>query len=461
MKRETWKKCLRACLLALLLFGVSAMIPSTARETQAATAGFKTVGGKTYYIKSNGQKAKGFLTLNGKKYYFDKKTGVQLKGWMKDSKGQKIRYFTSGKGYMVTGFLKDSAGNTRYFDPETGLMVRGWMTDSSGYKYYFSKGAGIMAKGWLTDSRNQKRYFSKTTGRMLTGWQKSGTSNYRYFKKDTGVMLTGLQKIGNYYFYLNKSTGIRYQKGWLTLSGKKYYFAKTNGRARTGWLTVSGKKYYLDSKGVLYRNTTLVIDGKAYTFDSNGVAKATKYTVTNNNVKVYDSKNKKYYYLAKEFIEHPGVANGKVTDRDLLAALCESEAGNQGLIGMEAVALCVLNRTIEKNKEFPSEVRYVIYEELRQGSTSAQYSVVKNGALLKRIKGQYENRTQAYKAADAALKIFNNYVKKGTARKLTGFKKDFNYMYFMMESSFWKQPLNFNKVEYFKYKDHVFFVNWV
>lgn len=452
---------MRACLLALLLFGVSAMIPSTARETQAATAGFKTVGGKTYYIKSNGQKAKGFLTLNGKKYYFDKKTGVQLKGWMKDSKGQKIRYFTSGKGYMVTGFLKDSAGNTRYFDPETGLMVRGWMTDSSGYKYYFSKGAGIMAKGWLTDSRNQKRYFSKTTGRMLTGWQKSGTSNYRYFKKDTGVMLTGLQKIGNYYFYLNKSTGIRYQKGWLTLSGKKYYFAKTNGRARTGWLTVSGKKYYLDSKGVLYRNTTLVIDGKAYTFDSNGVAKATKYTVTNNNVKVYDSKNKKYYYLAKEFIEHPGVANGKVTDRDLLAALCESEAGNQGLIGMEAVALCVLNRTIEKNKEFPSEVRYVIYEALRQGSTSAQYSVVKNGALLKRIKGQYENRTQAYKAADAALKIFNNYVKKGTARKLTGFKKDFNYMYFMMESSFWKQPLNFNKVEYFKYKDHVFFVNWV
>lgn len=460
MRRETWKKCFRACFFALLLFGICTLLPLAARETQAATAGFKTVGGKTYYIKSNGQKQKGWLTLAGKRYYFNKKTGVQLKGWMKDSKGQKIRYFTSGKGYMVTGFVNDSSGNTRYFDTKTGLMVRGWMKDSAGYKYYFSKGAGIMAKGWLTDSKKQKRYFNKKNGRMLTGWGKSG-SNYRYFKKDTGVMLTGLQKIGSYYYYLDKSTGYRYQKGWLTISGKKYYFSSGNGRAKTGWATIGGKKYYFSSKGAMFCNTSAVIDGKAYIFDSQGIAKASQYTVVNNNVKVYDKKNNRYYYMAKEFISHPGVSEGKLEDRDLLAALCESEAGNQGLEGMEAVALCVLNRTIQKNKEFPSEVRFVIYQALSQGSTSAQYSVIKNGSFLKRLKGQYENKTQAYKAADAALKIFNNYVKKGTARKIKGFKKDFNYMYFMMESAFWRQPLNFKKVEYFKYKDHMFFVDWV
>lgn len=461
MRRETGKKCWKACLLALLLLGISMMLPSMAKEVQAATAGFKTVNGKTYYIKSNGQKVKGFLTLNGKTYYFDEKTGVQLKGWMKDSNGQKIRYFTSGAGCMVTGFLKDSAGNTRYFDKKSGLMVRGWMTDSSGYKYYFTKGSGVMAKGWLTDSKKQKRYFSQSTGRMMTGWLKSSSGNYRYFKKDTGVMFTGLKKIGSYYYYLDKSTGVRYQKGWLTVSGKKYYFSKTNGRARTGWLTLSGKKYYFDSKGVMFCSTSAVIDNKAYTFDSKGVAKESKYTITQNNVKVYDTKNKKYYYLAKEFIEHPGVSDGKLKDRDILAALCESEAGDQGLVGMEAVALCVLNRTIDKNKDFPSDMRYVIYQALSQGSSLAQYSVVKNGSLLKRLNGKFENKTQAYKAADAALKIFDNYVKKGTSRKLSGFKKDFNYKYFMMESSFWKQPLNFKKVEYFKYKDHMFFVDWV
>lgn len=461
MERKMRKHHFRAYFLAFLLLGMCALLPSMAQNTHAATAGFKTVGGKTYYIKSNGQKAKGFLTLNGKKYYFNEKTGVQLKGWMKDSKGQKIRYFTSGKGCMVTGFLTDSAGNTRYFNPKTGLMVRGWMTDSSGYKYYFSKGAGVMAKGWLKDSKGQKRYFNKTTGRMLTGWGKSG-SNYRYFKKDTGVMLTGLQKVGSYYFYFDKSSGYRYQKGWLTLSSKKYYFDKKNGRAKTGWLTLSGKKYYFSSAGVMFVNTTSVISGKAYKFDSKGVASATDYVIDGNNVKVYDSKNNRYYYMAKEYITHPGVADGTLKDRDLLAALCDSEAGDQGVEGMEAVALCVLNRTIKKDKEFPSELRMVIYEALHQGSSLAQYSVIKDGAFLKRIKNkQFANKTNAYKAADAALKVFNNYVNKGTARKVKGFKGDFDYMYFMMESYFWRQSLDFDKVDYVKYKDHVFFVDWI
>lgn len=461
MERKMRKHHFRAYFLAFLLLGMCALLPSMAQNTHAATAGFKTVGGKTYYIKSNGQKAKGFLTLNGKKYYFNEKTGVQLKGWMKDSKGQKIRYFTSGKGCMVTGFLTDSAGNTRYFNPKTGLMVRGWMTDSSGYKYYFSKGAGVMAKGWLKDSKGQKRYFNKTTGRMLTGWGKSG-SNYRYFKKDTGVMLTGLQKVGSYYFYFDKSSGYRYQKGWLTLSSKKYYFDKKNGRAKTGWLTLSGKKYYFSSAGVMFVNTTSVISGKAYKFDSKGVASATDYVIDGNNVKVYDSKNNRYYYMAKEYITHPGVADGTLKDRDLLAALCDSEAGDQGVEGMEAVALCVLNRTIKKDKEFPSELRMVIYEALHQGSSLAQYSVIKDGAFLKRIKNkQFSNKTNAYKAADAALKVFNNYVNKGTARKVKGFKGDFDYMYFMMESYFWRQSLDFDKVDYVKYKDHVFFVDWI
>ena len=56
---------------------------------------------------------------------------------------------------------------------------------------------------------------------------------------------------------------------------------------------------------------------------------------------------------------------------------------------------------------------------------------------------------------------FNN-PKTGKARTLSGFKKkDFNYMYFMMNSAFKKQPLTFSKVEYEVYKDHTFFVDWV
>ena len=101
-----------------------------------------TQKGKTYYINKDGSKQKGWLELKGKKYYFDKKTGVQVKGWVKDSSGQAIRYFTRGAGYMVTGFITDSNGNTRHFDETTGLLTRGWLTDTDEYKYYFYSGSG-------------------------------------------------------------------------------------------------------------------------------------------------------------------------------------------------------------------------------------------------------------------------------------------------------------------------------
>ncbi len=78
----------------------------------------------------------------------------------------------------------------------------------------------------------------------------------------------------------------------------------------------------------------------------NGVAtaKTTKpnLNVSNGDVKVYDTKNSRYYTMVKEYKSHPGIANGKTSDEALLAALCELEAGDQGKIGMEAVALCVL-----------------------------------------------------------------------------------------------------------------------
>lgn len=452
------KNCFRALLLALLVFTAFSALMANVKETQAATTGFTTIGGKSYYIKKDGSKQKGWLTLNGKKYYFNTKTGVQLKGWQKDSSGKKIRYFTKGQGYMITGFLTDGSGNTRYFAEDTGLMARGWMTDSSGYKYYFTSGAGVMAKGWLTNTKGGKRYFSKASGRMLIGWQTDTKGNTRFFDKSSGLMYTGLKKISGYTYYFNKTSGVRNQKGFTTISGKKYYFNPSNGRAQTGWLTQDGKKYYFNLSGVMYIDTTANISGKTYSFDSNGVATEMQYVMDGDNVKVYDDKNGKNYLLVKEFLQHPGVASGEVTDLDLLAALCEAEAGDQGKIGMEAVALCVLNRTIKPDKEFPSDLRYVIY----QGVSFPQYSVVRDGALLKKLNGQFYDRTLAYEAAKEAMTMFQNYVTKGTPRKLAGFKKaDFDYMYFMMEASFWAQKLNFKKVDYFLYKDHMFFVDWV
>ena len=422
MKNFRTRKWLKGLILVALLFTGCMFLSNSTTDVQAATAGFKTIGGKTYYIKSDGSKQKGWLTLGKYKYYFNKTTRVQVKGWLSVS-GKKTYYFTSKKGAMVTGWMTDSKKHKRYFNPKTGKLTRGWMKNSKGQKYYFTSGEGVMATGWMKNSKGQKRYFYSNSGVMATGWLKNTSKNITYyFDTDTGYMYTGLNRI-------------------------------------------SGKLYYFKSNGVMAVSTTVSVNGVTYSISATGVATAKtskpNVNVSNGNVKVYDTTNSRYYTMVKEYKSHPGIANGKTTDEALLAALCEAEAGNQGKIGMEAVALCVLNRTIKSDKEFPSTIRGVIYENIGS-STTPQYSVVRDGALAKRLKGTFENRTLAYQAAREAMTIFNNYVKTGKARTLSGFKKkDFNYMYFMMNSAFKKQPLTFSKVEYEVYKDHTFFVDWV
>lgn len=158
MKSFRTKKWLKGLMLAMLLIVGSTVFSASAKEVQAATAGFKTIDGKTYYIKSDGSKQKGWMTLGGYKYYFNTKTGVQVKGWMKVN-GKYTYYFTKGKGVMATGWMTDSKGHKRYFNPKTGKLTTGWVNCSKGRKRYFTKGGGIMATGWLTNSKGQKRYF--------------------------------------------------------------------------------------------------------------------------------------------------------------------------------------------------------------------------------------------------------------------------------------------------------------
>lgn len=457
MKREIRRErrvfCLGLLIVLALLF-----TPVLTKDVQAAKAGFRTINGKTYYITSSGAKKKGWLTLNGKKYYFNKKTGVQLKGWQKDSKGKNIRYFTKGKGVMVTGFLK-SKTVTRYFKPSNGKMVRGWLT-LKGRKYYFTSGSGAMVKGWLKNSKGEKRYF-KSNGVMLTGWFTDSKKNTRYFDPGTGYMATGLKTVGGSIYYFTKSSGIRYQKGFGTVGSKHYYFSPSDGKAHTGWLKLDGKSYYFSSSGVMYMNTTATLGGKTYTFDAKGVASEKTNSSNGNNSSTvftwFDGKHGRNFTIMNQFKTHPGVADGTKSDLDILAALCESEAGDQGIEGMKAVALCILNRTLDE--DFPSSVRYVIYE----GSTKfAQYSVVTNGSLQKRLNGVFEDRESAYAAAQQALNSFSAYLANGTPRTVSGMKtKDFKYKYFMMTSAFWNQSLNFKKVVYETYKGHTFFVDWV
>lgn len=504
MNKKLLQRSLKICLLVFTLLFAITVIPSASVETQAATAGFKTVSGKTYYVTTSGSYKKGWMTLSGKKYYFDSK-GVMQTGW-KTISGKKYyfstkgimqtgwktisskkyyfnssgvmqtgwktisnnRYYFNSNGVMQTGFIKLD-GKT-YYLKSNGVMATGWLKNSKGqYRYCNSK--GVMQTGWLTNAKGQKRYFSKSNGVMATGWMKNSSGQYRYFSTTDGVMYIGMKKIGSYYYYFRKSNGTRYQNGFGTVSGKKYYFNKSNGRRRTGWLTLSGKKYYFASDGVMYASRTATIGGVKYTFDSNGVAK--EYVVNNavgktgltvvsessSYVMVTDSgrSSTKQYKLHINYMTHPGVADGTLSDLDLLAAVCDAEANDQGLIGMQAVAMCLLNRTLDTY--YPASLRGVVY----QMAPGIQYAVVTDGALKKRlVDNNWQKKELAYQAAQKAMDMFEAYVKYGTKRKLEGFDRDdFNFKFFMMDWCYWEQPLNFSKVDNFLYKDHMFFVDWV
>ena len=104
MRKLSRKWKLWGLFFVLMFFAAGATVHTTATDVQAATKnGFKTEKGKSYYYQ-NGQKVKGWLTLNGKKYFFNKSTGVQMKRWAKDSKGK--RYFYNVNGAFSSEYLR-------------------------------------------------------------------------------------------------------------------------------------------------------------------------------------------------------------------------------------------------------------------------------------------------------------------------------------------------------------------
>ncbi len=422
MKRTNYSRWCKALAAVCFFFGLCIWMTVGAAEVKAVPSdGFQVINGKSYYYK-DGEPVKGWLTIGTKKYYFNSRTGVQLKGWAKNQKGQ-YRYFNRGDGAMMTGWVQNQQKEKRYFTKGSGIMLTGWAENSKNQKRYFNKGTGIMSTGWLKNKKGQLRYFTKGAGVMSTGWLESKEGNRRYFFSGSGVMATG----------------------WLQDS--------------------KGRRRYFDAdSGIMRRDEIATIGSVTYVFDDDGVSRKLangdyQYDESKGKVLVYDSKHKRNFYLAKEYLTHPGIADNRVSDRDLLAAICDAEANDQGVIGMQAVAMCILNRTLEK--DFPSSVRWVIYDNTY--GSYPQYSPVRDGALLKRLNGEvFHAKAEAYQAVDNALKMFNAYVKNGTKRKMPGFAKDdFDYLYFMTHQAFANQGLDPQKVGAVRYGDHTFFEDWI
>ena len=83
-----------------------------------------------------------------------------------------------------------------------------------------------------------------SSGKIFTGkWMKK--NGRKYLVNSSGMYATDTVAVkGGKYYAFNKN-GTRYEKGWKTVNGKKYYFGP---RRYTGFRKINGKKYYFMDK---------------------------------------------------------------------------------------------------------------------------------------------------------------------------------------------------------------------
>ena len=318
----------------------------TANNAKGYLTGWQTIDGARYYFNSKGIMVTGWKTISKKGYYFGK-DGKMRTGWQ--TIGKYTYYFgTDGARHLGWSNIKDAKGNTYryYFMLKRGRMYKGFNT-IDGKKYYFTNEGklcyGFMkigGKTYYADTKtgelaqsewvNNTYYFKDDYTMAVSCWvggkwvgadgRFTGTINYRGFVTDKGVtkyynvsgqvvkgfinvsgkryymrtsdgaMVTGTFKLGNATYFADKN-GVLYVNKW---SGKKYY--TSSGAMAVGWTTISGKKYYFNNSGN-YVTGWQKIGDKTYYFDTKGVLQTSKLVKS----------NKKYYFVGSDGSKQYGV----------------------------------------------------------------------------------------------------------------------------------------------------------
>lgn len=240
--------------------------------------GFITIGGNTYYFRSDVMQTSLEFIKDDKVYRADKDGYVTLvdtsskTGWAEYE--YSTYYFSNGQ--IVRNQIISVDGNKYYFDvdgkksngsftfegknyitDQNGIIIEqadGWYqsldTDSW---YYFKNGSAIFDE-FLT--LNNNTYYFSTNGAMQTGvFSKIITEDYNSYSK--------------YYLADNNGT-IIYDKGWIQ-NNFNWYYIDDDGSLKTGtWYEENGKKYYFNYNAALVSGLN-DIQGDIYYFDTNGV----------------------------------------------------------------------------------------------------------------------------------------------------------------------------------------------
>lgn len=192
---------------------------------------WKKIDGNWYYFNAKGYRVTGWKSIRNVWYYFDPATGIMCADqWITDT------YYVKSNGAMATGWLKLDEG--WYYLNSSGARVTGWVK-SKNIWYYMDPATGIMCTDqWIEDT-----YYVKGSGAMATGWLELG-GNW-YYLKSSGAKLTGWVQSRNIWYYMDPATEIMCIDQWI---GDTYY-VKNSGAMATGWLLIGDNYYYFGTNG--------------------------------------------------------------------------------------------------------------------------------------------------------------------------------------------------------------------
>ncbi|HAU5428605.1 TPA: cell wall-binding protein, partial [Clostridioides difficile] len=143
-----------------------------------------------------------------------------------------------------------------------------------GKKYYFNTNTSIASTGYTII--NGKHFYFNTDGIMQIGVFK-GPDGFEYFAPAN----TDANNI--------EGQAILYQNKFLTLNGKKYYFA-SDSKAVTGWRIINNKKYYFNPNNAIAATHLYTINNDKYYFSYDGILQNGYITIERNNF-YFDANN--------------------------------------------------------------------------------------------------------------------------------------------------------------------------
>lgn len=255
-------------------------------ESGARKTGWVTYKNKKYYINDDGKANKGWLTLGSNKYYFHTTKAYMYTGMHKTAKDNIYVFGTDGK--LCSGWCE--AGGKKYYIGSKGVALKSYQKIGNDY-YYFHPKEAYMLKSALYKTSTGKTGYAQSNG-ILYNKGFITVNSKRYYFNAKGIALRGYQKINGKYYYFDpadsylykskliketdkdmfyaQSDGTLYTKGFKKVNNKMLYF-NSNGKSHRGWKQVEGKWYYFKSNSVMLKNCTSTISGKKYKFDKNGV----------------------------------------------------------------------------------------------------------------------------------------------------------------------------------------------